>query len=206
MPTLVNNLRAIRGPVTAVPVTPGSGIEIAADTENNQIVISTNLEAGSGIDLQESNGKVTIINSDNANALPIVAGTGVKLSVVNNQVVVSADETVLWEGTPGSSSYQITLSENLSHFEYFVVEWKSYERRYRDSFNAATTTQSITLGACFALTDGNYEKSLTIWGTTDGTTYTWKATIHGSFQSTQSSSWNSDVVPLRIIGINRLSN
>ena len=33
MPTLVNNLRAIRGPVTSVPVTAGSGIEIDADTK-----------------------------------------------------------------------------------------------------------------------------------------------------------------------------
>lgn len=127
------------------------------------------------------------------------------VTVDQNNKTIGLDETVLWSGTPGSSSYQITLSENLSHFEYFAVEWKSYERRYRDNFNAATTTQGITLGACFVLADGNYEKSLTIWGTTDGTTYSWKATIHGSFQSTQSSSWNSDVVPLRIIGINRIS-
>ena len=60
MPTLVNNLRAIRGPVTAVPVSAGSGIEITADTQNNQIVISANLEAGSGIEIVEDNGKVTI--------------------------------------------------------------------------------------------------------------------------------------------------
>lgn len=118
---------------------------------------------------------------------------------------LGVDETVLWEGTPTSSSYQITLSENLSNFEYFAVEWKSYERRYRDNFNAATTTQSITLGACFVNADGNYEKSLTTWGTTDGSVYSWKATIHGGFQSSQSSSWNSNVVPLKIVGIHRIS-
>lgn len=155
--TAMNLNRAIRGPVTAVPVVAGKGVRIVPDVENNRFV-------------------------------------------------VEADETVLWEGTPGSSSYQITLSENLSNFEYFAVEWKSYERRYRDNFNAATTAQSITLGACFVNNDGNYEKSLTTWGTTDGSAYIWKATIHGGFQSSQSSSWNSNVVPLRIIGINRISS
>ena len=123
MPTLVNNLRAIRGPVTAVPVTAGSGIEIAADTQNNQIVISANLEAGSGIEIVDDNGKAKIINSDNAQALPIVAGTGVKLSVVNNQVVVSADETVLWEGQAAASNFPLTLSEPPSNFEAVEFYW-----------------------------------------------------------------------------------
>jgi len=39
MPTLVNNLRAIRGPVTAVPMVGQSGVVVEPDTANNQVVV-----------------------------------------------------------------------------------------------------------------------------------------------------------------------
>ncbi|WP_405350530.1 hypothetical protein [Ruminobacter amylophilus] len=179
----------------------GSAIEISATGGGG----GSTYTGASGINVDNENDVISL-----ETPVDVVAGPGIVIDNPDgNTLRISAEadaETVLWSGTPGSSSYQITLSENLSHFEYFVVEWKSYERRYRDSFNAATTTQDISLGACFVLTDGNYEKSLTLWKTTDGSTYSWKATIHGSFQSSQSSSWNSDVVPLRIIGIHRIAN
>ena len=36
--TAINSNRAIRGPVTAVPVVAGKGVRLTADTENNRIV------------------------------------------------------------------------------------------------------------------------------------------------------------------------
>lgn len=78
MPTLVNNLRAIRGPVTAVPMVGASGVVVEADTQNNQ-------------------------------------------------VVVRADETVLWENessplqTTGGTA---TLSEAASNFKYLRFEYR----------------------------------------------------------------------------------
>lgn len=39
MPTLVNNLRAIRGPVTAVPMVGASGVVVEPDTANNQVIV-----------------------------------------------------------------------------------------------------------------------------------------------------------------------
>ena len=36
--TAINSNRAIRGPVTAVPVVAGKGVRLVADTENNRIV------------------------------------------------------------------------------------------------------------------------------------------------------------------------
>jgi len=39
MPTLVNNLRAIRGPITSVPLVAGKGVVIEPDTENNQFIV-----------------------------------------------------------------------------------------------------------------------------------------------------------------------
>lgn len=72
MPTLVNNLRAIRGPVTAVPMVGASGVVVEPDT-------------------------------------------------VNNQVIVRADETVLWSGSVGqiisTSNEEVTLSESPYNFE-----------------------------------------------------------------------------------------
>ena len=34
--TAINSNRAIRGPVTAVPVVAGKGVRLGADTENNR--------------------------------------------------------------------------------------------------------------------------------------------------------------------------
>ena len=36
--TAINSNRAIRGPVTAIPVVAGKGVRLVADTENNRIV------------------------------------------------------------------------------------------------------------------------------------------------------------------------
>lgn len=145
MPTLVNNLRAIRGPVTAVPVTAGSGIEIAADTQNNQIVISANLEAGSGIEIVDDNGKAKIINSDNAQALPIVAGSGVKLTVVNNQVVVSADETVLYTGTSQTTSFN--LSESPANFKQLRIKFDEMGTGLRFGYMYCNDPSLASIGA-----------------------------------------------------------
>lgn len=85
MPTLVNNLRAIRGPVTAVPMVGQSGVVVEPDTQNNQ-------------------------------------------------VVVRADETVLWENSNGvNEDNGFTVSEPFANFKkiryigwtngnYFIVE------------------------------------------------------------------------------------
>lgn len=80
MPTLVNNLRAIRGPVTAVPMVGQSGVIVEPDT-------------------------------------------------VNNQVVVRADETVLWEGSKATAG-DINLSEAFTNFEILRFFFKDNERHF----------------------------------------------------------------------------
>jgi hypothetical protein len=157
MPTLVNNLRAIRGPVTSVPMVGASGVVVEADTQNNQ-------------------------------------------------VVVRADETVLWEGELTASTDTITVSENFANFERVRIYWRSYERGYVDEVFATSNTSSIVVGAVFIIDNGRYQKSMTRWDTSNGTSYSWTGTIHGLFSDTQTSSWNSNVVPLKIIGINRKAN
>lgn len=126
---------------------------------------------------------------------------GVNISAVAQ--LLGVDETVLWSGTPDTTAYNMTLSDNLNNYNHFVVIWKSYQRVYRDAFVANTTAYPLALGAVFVNTDGNYEKSMTTWATTDGLTYNWKATIHGSFTGSQSNQWRADVAPLEIHGIGK---
>ena len=53
--TAINSNRAIRGPVTAVPVVAGKGVRLVADTENNRWVV----EADETVLFESSNGGVT---------------------------------------------------------------------------------------------------------------------------------------------------
>jgi hypothetical protein len=155
-------------------------------------------------ELMEIGGFITegaeIVNHDNT-----LSGNGTVDSPLG--VVPGYNETVLWSGTPTASTNTITVSENFSAFEKIDIYWKSYERRYvTTTFAESNTALPIAVGNVFVLTDGNYEKSMTLWNTSNGTTYTWASTIHGSFTGTQSKSWNSNVVPLKIVGINRIAN
>lgn len=60
--TAINSNRAIRGPVTAVPVVAGKGVRLVADTENNRWVVEADetvlwegfQEAGNTVTLSES--------------------------------------------------------------------------------------------------------------------------------------------------------
>ena len=70
--TAVNLNRAIRGPVTAVPVVAGKGMRLVADTQNNRWV-------------------------------------------------VEADETVLWEGSLGSTGSVQSLSESIFNFSTIEI-------------------------------------------------------------------------------------
>lgn len=149
-----------------------------------------------------ANGTYTIGQTSATN---YVAGPGIKIDEPSAGTVrIGTDETVLWSGEPTASTNQIVVSENFSNFDRVRIYWKSYERHYADEVWAGTDTVfPIVVGAVFALSDGNYEKSMTIWNTSNGTTYTWASTIHGSFNGTQSKTWNSNVIPMKIVGINR---
>lgn len=59
--TAINSNRAIRGPVTAIPVVAGKGVRLVADTENNRVVaeadeteLYTSDVGGIGITLSET--------------------------------------------------------------------------------------------------------------------------------------------------------
>ena len=54
-------------------------------------------------------------------ALPISAGPGIKLEMVNNTLVASTDETVLFETDSISGVSSLTCSETVKNFERIAV-------------------------------------------------------------------------------------
>ena len=134
---------------------------------------------------------------------PLTTGVSGTSAYIGLEPSATYNETVLWSGSPSASNVNINLSEPISGFERFAVEWRSYARFYHDELFGDSNTPTIALGAVFVNTDGAYEKSLTTWTTNDGQTYTWRATIHGAFTANQNSTFNQYVVPLKIVGINR---
>lgn len=71
-------------------------------------------------------------------ALPISAGQGVKFDIVNNTLVASTDETVLWSGVGSTTGSTINLSESLTHFEkyglYYYIPYQETNQTYYQEF------------------------------------------------------------------------
>ena len=70
---------------------------------------------GDGLQVVDSDGQDVL----EVDSLPLVAGKGVKITVNENNVVASLDETVLWEDSDGAASG--TFSENISNFRNVKV-------------------------------------------------------------------------------------
>lgn len=139
MPTLVNNLRAIRGPVTAVPMVGQSGVVVEPDTQNNQVVIR-------------------------------------------------ADETVLFEGSAGASD-TITLSESPMNFERIKVFYGSHARS-DGTINA--NTKDVGVGFTEFMPDETNTVILETKFIYDPTTQTYAGEInHGvaAYYNTMTTTW-----------------
>ena len=98
MATAVSNNRAIRGPVTAVPVVAGDGIRLVKDTDNNRFVVEldeTELWSGS----QSGTGSITLSESaTNFKRLRFTLSEG--SSSINN-----FESIVCTEGATDSTKY-----------------------------------------------------------------------------------------------------
>ena len=136
-------------------------------------------------------------------ATNFVAGNGIRIDEPSAGTVrIGNDETVLWEGDINSSSDKITLSEPFTNFERQGVYWKSYERRFYSEFSNSGIDNPFTLGSVFVLYDGNVEKSCTTWKGDSTTELSYKNTSHGSITA-GGTSFSNNVVPFKVIGINR---
>ena len=154
MPTLVNNLRAIRGPVTAVPVVGQSGVVVEPDTQNNQ-------------------------------------------------VVVRADETVLFdEASSHGQSGNVTLSESRDNFDYVRIIYRQNDghNECKDVYNIDSNT-NLTLNS-FTLFNGFPINKISKY-TISGNTITF---IEGGEYTSSGWTSGSRINILKVIGINRIAN
>lgn len=161
---IINSNRAIRGPVTAVPMVGQSGVVVEPDTQNNQ-------------------------------------------------VVVRADETVLWSGnyTPGDGSgttnVSITLADGISNYEMIRVETegklggiiflKGNTTRGYDSYVTAPDSDS----------NNNIIGLLIKKALNDDTHLTFKCGYGTSYATAYRTNQDWGYYTLRqIVGINRIAN
>jgi hypothetical protein len=113
-------------------ITEISGVPLSAGDELPEVVsaaadyVSANSATINGtIDTVSSNSGVW-----GGSALPISAGLGIKVELVDNTLVFSNDETVLWEGTHDSFNTAINLSEAVSNFERIRILFGNAENKY----------------------------------------------------------------------------
>jgi hypothetical protein len=113
-------------------------------TEAIGYVTATSANIDSTIDNVSSNS-----GAWGGSALPISAGPGIKFSMVDNTLVASTDETVLFETDIGSGVSAVTCSESVKNFERIAV----LPSRFVANFNGGTgpyqyyETQWLTTGA-----------------------------------------------------------
>ena len=117
-------------------------------------------------------------------------------------VVPGYNETVLWSGDITSTANKITLSEPFTNFERQGVYWKCYERRFYSEFANTGTDNTFCVGAVYVLNAGTVEKSCTTWTPDSISQLSYKNTSHGSITAS-GTSFNTNVVPYKIVGINR---
>lgn len=143
--------------------------------------------------------------------LPISAGPGVKMDVVNDVLVFSNDETVLWTGTryfTNSGTWQ--LSESINNFEYCLVALHGYNTGQRTS-----TLLSVDNGRV----DGNLLVinwgisndvarfnmcTFVINGTSASITYNRQVSLNFNSTITTANAGNANIY--KIIGINRTAS
>jgi hypothetical protein len=131
------------------------------------------------------------------------AGPGISITQPSEGTVrISNDETVLWEGTLTASTDKITLSEAKTNFDRIGIYFKCYERTY---FVQITGDSDFQIGVVFVFQDGYLQACGTRWNTSDQIEFSWKSTITAYWGQSLSNGWSSNIVPIKIIGINRIS-
>ena len=127
--TAVNLNRAIRGPVTAVPVVAGKGVRLVADTVNNRFVV----EADETVLWEDANGKKPSVTGD----FPITLSEA-----------ISNFETVKFYWHTFTETYQNhTVSEKMTDDTSFTLEGCTYNSSLDSAFTFiwVLTTSGTTL-------------------------------------------------------------
>jgi hypothetical protein len=80
------------------------------------------------------NGTTETVSSNSGawggSALPISAGPGIKFEMIDNTLVASTDETVLWSGNLSSKNTEITLLDSLKNYNSYKIYGYNTENKY----------------------------------------------------------------------------
>jgi len=196
-------------------ITEISGVPLSAGDELPEVVsaaadyVSANSATINGtIDAVSSNSGVW-----GGSALPISAGPGIKFEMINDTLVFSNDETVLWEGTAftpaGSENPMLAtapLSESITNFDKIRLDFSG------GFFFAESVllTHPITSNLCYLMVKKEQANNDTYIGThyrfSDDTTLSGFCS-YGSTQNVNAMTggyWGYGGV-YRVVGINRIS-
>lgn len=154
--------------------------EIECDTATSAITAIAGSAIGGGDEFPQSateaietvtansadwNGTTETVSSNSGawggSALPISAGPGIKFEMVDNTLVASTDETVLWSGNAVYSNFPLTLNEPMSSFNTVKFYWQTFNY---DGKNW-TVSEKVPVGNnnYYTLFDGIYNTATKAW-------------------------------------------
>jgi len=107
--------------ISGVPLSAGDEMPESVSAATDYIT-ATSGDINSTIDNVSSNS-----GAWGGSALPISAGPGIKFEMVNDTLVASTDETVLWEGLSSiSANPTFTIPESFDHFERVKIYMRGF--------------------------------------------------------------------------------
>ena len=180
----------------------------------------TFLTAHQAISAEEWNDCYDNVNTNSGawggSALPISAGPGVKVNLVNNTLVFSNDETVLYSANAASNT--IVLSEKATNFERLRLELQSYQSTMVVNYTEVKPNDNyLTFFAQTLIPDATYPLQIlgVQFSSTNGITYNMKRGVRAYYKTT--SDWGgNDTTDMtsnikdagfitKVVGIGRIS-
>jgi len=120
---------------------PSSADEAITAYQNNS---ATYLTAHQAISAEEWNSNYETVTTNSGawggSALPISAGPGIKVNLVDNTLVFSNDETVLWSGDVSTTGITCNVTDSLSSYSTIKV----YSRVKANSYDRSDCVKEIT--------------------------------------------------------------
>ena len=189
--------------ISGVPLSAGDELPASVSAATDYVT-ATSGDINATIDNVSANSGVW-----GGSALPISAGPGIKVELVDNTLVFSNDETVLWSGTYQGAD-TITLSEALSNFDLVRIEWCPYTEASnwlepKDSVITKVFNNEIHLTGIGVSTNYTYQMlvniALQVSDTTVSETYHTSVTMHNGAVNENLRGYKI----FKIVGINRIS-
>ena len=144
-------------------------------------------------------------------ALPISAGPGIKFEMINDTLVASTDETVLFTTADINKTTAFTLTEPLTSFEKVRFEITGYTNVYAENTHQTPSANNEEITICFTYycksSDGSpLQMMMGTYSSNDGLNYG-VARSKFLYMSNNGTTWNGNTTDgphiQKIVGINR---